>query len=410
MHKNKSINIWRVFQITAIFSLLIIYFIRWGQMISSPSQRTGSDFMGLYTAARISQSQGFSSIYNIENQQHLQAQIVGFEFHPDQTSYFTHPPFIVPLVRLITDKNYVNSLTRWTVILLLLNGLGVFLLIHSLSPKNFQTRDIVILTAGAFLFWPTFSGLMNGQDSAVLLLGAAAWMLNFLDGKQIAAGLGLCLITIRPQLALMLSVPFLMKYQKVFLGFTIGSIALILVSFGLIGLSGFFDYMNILRVVEGGLSYLPHAKDMPSISGFLRRNFETMDMDFFRITIWSGFLVGLTGLCFWWRKSREITEQHIGLLILLGLIFVPYAHYHELTLLLIPIFCLIRVLSAKKLVSSQTLALLPFAVGLMLMVGFIGSGALKYLMVYIVMILLGYFLLFPEKIKVFAITPRRRLE
>jgi hypothetical protein len=394
----KAIRFLYIFTLVGIISLGIIWVLMWMQMITTQTERVGSDFMGLYSAARISQDQGFYYIYDIESQQNIQEQVVGFRFYPDQTSYFTHPPFIVLLVRLITDDDYVHSLIRWTVILLLLNGLNVFILMRTLVLTGFQARERWVLALGTFLFWPTFSGLMNGQDVAILLLGTAIWMLQLLNEKQVMAGLGLCLATIRPQLALMLSVPFLIRHQKVLLGFILGSMILTLLSLGLIGSTGFFDYLNILHVVESGMWYLPHTKDMPTISGLLRRNFEIIDKDFFRYAVWSGFLAGLTGVILWWRKNHKITEQHIGLLILAGLIFIPYAHYHELALLLIPMFCLIRMFLAKNLVSSQNLALLPLATSFLLMVGFIGTGILKFFAVYSVMFLLGYFLLFPEKI------------
>jgi hypothetical protein len=369
-------------------------------MITTQTERVGSDFMGLYTSAKISQNQGFAYIYDIDNQQSFQAQIVGFTFHPDQTSYFTHPPFITPLVRLITDNNYTNSLARWTFILLLINGLSIFVLVQSLRSKSFQTKEVWILSMSAFLFWPTFSGLMNGQDVIILLLGMSIWMFQLLAGNQITAGLSLSLSAIRPQMAIMLSIPFLFRRQKVFLGFVIGGLVLALTSLGLIGFAGLSRYINILGVVESGLWYLPHSKDMPTISGFIRRNFETIDKDLFRYISLSGYLTGLAIISAWWHKNQELREKHIGLLVLAGLIFVPYAHYHELTLLLIPIFCLIRVLSEKNLVSSKNLVLFPLAISLFLMIGFVGSGVLKYFFVYIIMFLLGYFLLFPERINI----------
>lgn len=402
----KGINFQRTFTLAGIISLGLVYVLLWSQMIMTQSKRVGSDFMGLYSAARISKDHGFSFIYDVEMQIDIQSQVVGFQFPADQTSYFTHPPFIVLLVNLIADDNYTSSLIRWTVILLVLNGLTVFILIKSLAASNFNNKEIWMLAAGTFMFWPTFSGFMNGQDVMILLLGMSIWMLQLLAGNQIAAGLGLSLSAIRPQTAIMLSIPFLLRRQKVFLGLVIGGLALALISLGLIGSAGLSRYINILGGVERGLWYLPHSKDMPTISGFIRRNVETMDKGLFGYIIWSGYLTGVAIISVWWHKNKEIKEKHIGLLVLAGLIFVPYAHYHELALLLIPMFCLIRVLSAKNLVSSGNLVLFPLAVSLFLVIGFIGSGVLKYFFVYTTMFLLGYFLLFPERIN--TINTQRR--
>jgi hypothetical protein len=117
MSTKPKLNWISIFAIASLLSLFIIYSLLWLRMINTPSERTGSDFIGLFTGARLSQLYGYSAMYDIEKQQNLQAEIVGFEFHPDQTGYFTHPPFIVPLVRLITNNDYIASLIRWTIIL-----------------------------------------------------------------------------------------------------------------------------------------------------------------------------------------------------------------------------------------------------------------------------------------------------
>jgi hypothetical protein len=245
---------------------------------------------------------------------------------------------------------------------------------------------------------------MNGQDVLIILLGTSVWMLQLRSGKEFSAGLWLGLSAIRPQTAIFLSTPFILRKQKVLLGFVLGAGVLALISLALIGPSGLQKYITILGVVEGEMWRLPHAKDMPTISGFIRRNFEEVDRDFFRYFTLGGFITGILSISYWWRKSVEISEKQIGLLILAGLVFVPYAHYHELSLLLIPIICLIRILLTKNLISRQFAQLLPLCTSILLLAGFSGGGSLKYMIVYLVMLFLGFFLLFPEKIRSFSIS------
>lgn len=399
---NPKINSQRIFTTTAIISLFLLYVLFWLQMIETKSERDGSDFMGLYSGARISQQYGFSELYNVEKQIKLQSDVVGYSFPADQTSYFTHPPFITLLVRLVSDDNYVNSLIRWSLFLILLNGLVTYILIRSIGNLNFNKSETWTLALSIFLFWPTFSGFMNGQDVLILVVGASAWMLHLFAGKELTAGLWLGLSAIRPQTAVFLSAPFIFRKQKVFLGCIVGAGILAAISLALIGSSGLQKYMHILGVVEGEMWRLPHSKDMPTISGFIRRNFESVNRDFFRYFIWGGFISGMFIISSWWRKSLEIGEKQIGLLILAGLVFVPYAHYHELSLLLIPIICLIRILLTKNLVTKQSVQLLPLCISILLIAGFSGGGSLKYIIVYLVMLLLGFFLLFPEKIRMLS--------
>lgn len=268
-------------------------------MINTPVERAGSDFIGLFTGARLSQLYDYSAMYDIEKQQNLQAEVVGFEFHPNQTGYFTHPPFVVPLVRLITTSDYTTSLIRWTIILLALNALTVYLLVQTLPQGYFSKKETWILGLGAFLFTPTFSGLMNGQDTAVLALGAAIWMHQIFRNKPTLAGLGLSLSAIRPQMAILYTLPFLFKHPKVFWGAVIGGLGLAIFSILLIGPDQLPVYLNIIQVVESGMWDLPHTTDMPTFSGFIRRNFEHTNQEIYRNLIWSVFLMGLTTISIW---------------------------------------------------------------------------------------------------------------
>ena len=393
-----STNWEKVFAITGLLSLFIIYSLLWVRMINTPVERTGSDFIGLFTGARLSQLHGYSAMYDIEKQQNLQAEVVGFEFHPDQTGYFTHPPFIVPLVRLISTDDYTTSLTRWTIILLALNALTVFVLLQTLPKDYYSKSETWLLGLGAFLFTPTFSGLMNGQDTAVLMLGAAVWVYQIFNDKPFLAGLGLSLSTIRPQMAILYTIPFLFKHRRVFLGAVIGGLGLAIFSLLLIGPSQLPDYLNIIQVVESGMWNLPHATDMPTLSGILRRNFEQMNQTIYRNIIWSAFFVSINAISIWWKKSKQIAEKHIGLLILLSLLLVPYAHYHELSILLIPMFCLIRIWSQNGLVPAKKMILMPIAISLALLFGFINFANVKYIIVYAIILFLGYAMLYPRKI------------
>ncbi|MBI5295116.1 MAG: DUF2029 domain-containing protein [Chloroflexi bacterium] len=394
----KGIRFFVVFSFTGILSLTLIYSLFWTRMIMTPGERGGSDFMGLYAGARIAQEYGFRSMYDMALQIEIQTRAAGYEFSNEHIPYFTHPPFIVPLGMLISDENYVASLIRWSVVILLFNGIAVFLLIKSTARLNFTNQQRWLLAAGTFLFWPTFSGFMNGQDAILLLLGASIWFYFLLEDKPFTAGLGLGLAVIRPQSAILLMAPFLMRHRKLLWGAVISGGILAIVSLALIGQDGLSRYIDILGVVEGDIWRLPHSLDMPTISGILRRNTEALDKNVFRSVMLGGYLVGLTLVTFWLGGSRKFGAKQAGLLTLAALFFVPYAHYHELTLLLIPIYCMIHLLKDKDVIPANYLAIAPLAVSLFLMIGFLGGGALKYPLVYLVMLALAYGLFFHDKL------------
>jgi hypothetical protein len=63
-----------------------------------------------------------------------------------------------------------------------------------------------------------------------------------------------------------------------------------------------------------------------------------------------------------------------------------------LILLLIPIFCLLRIYQHQDMVHQNYLALLPLIISWLLVLGFADSGSLKFHIVYAVMVLLTYLL------------------
>jgi hypothetical protein len=391
-----TINPRRLLANAGLLSLALIYIVLWISMIHDPKQRTGSDFIGFYSFGRIAQTQGFENIYNVKAQENIEEAVVGFQVIPE---FYTHVPFIAVLADLIVDSNYINSFVRWAIVLLFLNAASSYLLLQPLRERDFGKEETFILFAGIFLFFPAFSAFMNGQDDAILLLGLAFWLWGMLSEKPFLAGLGLSLTIVRPQTALFLAIPFLFKQRKVLWGFALGGMILVIISWALIKTEGMINFINSLKVIESTIWIEPHTLDMPTISGMIRRNFKVIDVTLLRNLIWGCYLAGIIGFCIAWHRSKEILEKHIGLLALFSILLVPYAHYHDLVILLVPIVCLIRVLSSRKIIGTGLLSILPLIVSLIALVGFAGPGYLKFPLIYFVMLILGYLLLFPDRIQ-----------
>ena len=390
-----NINYRRIITMAGAFSLLLYYGLYWVTLLVDSDQRTGSDFMGVYIFGRIAQTKGIQHLYDIAEHEKIEEQVVG---HPVRVIFYTHLPFMAPLAAAIVDEDYLLSFKRWALLLLLLNALNVYLLANLLDIKRFTRENLLILVLGAFFFDPTVSGFMNGQDTAILLLGAVILLAGMSSKKYFIAGLGLSLTTVRPQVALFLAIPFLFRSQKVFSGFVLGSSILAGISVWLLKTDGVIKFIESIRYLETTIWIEPHSFDMPTISGIIRRNFTVTNPTLAKTFVWICYLAGIAGFCVWWHKSDEINEKHIGLITLAAIFLVPYAHYHELTLLLIPIFCLLRILEKSSAVQQYYLAVLPLTVSWLSALGFIGSGAMKFPIVYTVMFVLAYLLVTSGKI------------
>jgi len=385
----------RAFTIAGSASLALTYILLWSIMIKTPAQRTGSDFIGFYTFGRIAQTQGFENIYDLKSQQEVEQAVVGFPVVPE---FYTHVPFITPLAALIVDPNYINSFVRWAIVLLILNAASSALLVHAWHKSDLKREEVLTLFTGIFLFFPTFSAFMNGQDDAILLLGLALWLWGLFSARPLLAGVGLSLTAVRPQTALFLAIPFLFKQRKVFWGFAMGGAILGLISWALVKTDGMIGFFNSLQYIESTIWIQPHTLDMPTLSGIIRRNFKVIEVAPARDLVWGCYLAGMIGFCLIWHKSPEILEKQIGLLALCSILLVPYAHYHDLVILLVPILCLIRILSGRRIVEAGPLATIPLIVSLIALAGFAGPGYLKFPLIYCVMLSLGTLLLYPAAI------------
>ncbi|MGE5463101.1 MAG: glycosyltransferase family 87 protein [Syntrophothermus sp.] len=389
------INLRRILTYVAILSLFLYYLLTWNNMLGDLYQRTGSDFIGFYSFGRIAQAQGYASIYKIEEQQKIEAETVG---HPVTPIFYTHLPFIAPLAVLLVSGDYIESFKRWALVLLFLNAINIYILLHLLDIPRLTRENLILLCLGAFLFDPTFSGFMNGQDTAIVLLGAALWAYGFFSERYLLAGLGLSLTTVRPQIALFLAIPFLFHHRKVFWGFVIGGTILALISFGLLRTEGTIRFVESIRYIEGTVWREGHAVDMPTISGIIRRNFVVSNYEPLQSIVWLAYALGILGFSWVWWKSSRIDERHIGVLALAAIFLVPYAHYHDLILLLIPIFCLIRIHQRSGLIHQDYLILLPLVISWLSAIGFAGAGTFKFPIIYTVMLLLAYLLVRADKL------------
>src|SRR5215216_176008 len=119
-----QINSWRGVLFVGTSSLLIIYLVWWGRMIGDPVERSGADFIALYSAGRIAQAHGFASIYDIELQQKIEQEVVGFQLAEGHVLLYNHMPYLVPLLTLVSNDNYVESFKRWVLVLISIYLIG----------------------------------------------------------------------------------------------------------------------------------------------------------------------------------------------------------------------------------------------------------------------------------------------
>jgi len=211
-----TLNLRRVFIAAGLAVLVIVYAVLWLEMIASPVERTGADFIAFYAAGRVAENAGAARVYDPALQQAVEQDQVGFDLVPGQVLLYNHAPYLIPLLELVIDGNYVASFQRWALLLLALYAISTWVLADLAARKGFKRAGILLTAAGVMTFFPLFVSLLNGQDTAFLVLGSCLWLAGLLLDRDPMAGLGLALTTVRPQITVLLAVPFLFRRQRVF--------------------------------------------------------------------------------------------------------------------------------------------------------------------------------------------------
>ncbi len=313
----------------------------WSLVVFQPETHKPIDFSALYTAGRIGASSSYHLLYDIPSEVQVQDTIYGYSLHADQVLMFNHPPILVPILQLICTPDYIASFWRWVVVSVCFVVCSAILMEQMLKSMAWYLGSRLLLVVSAISFYPVFIGLIKGQDSAFLILGGMVWLYGMVRNKDWVAGLGLAMTVIRPQISLILAVPFLFNRRKVWWWFAAGSTLLALISIGLVGVSGVKDFIHLLIISAGGHGYGLDETAMLNFTGMVLRFIPGIRISILHSLGWALFLATLVGLSILWKISPLLSLRHIVLAACLSLFVAPHLYSHDLGFLLIPLFGLI---------------------------------------------------------------------
>ena len=101
-------------------------------------------------------------------------------------------------------------------------------------------------------------------------------------------------------------------------------------------------------------------------------------------------------LCIFWVRTKDLQAGQIGLTVILALFSVPHLHFHDLTLLLIPIYDLICFSKHDSHLKTSIAATLPVAISLILLLSNV-SPLLQYTVPYFIMLALATWPLYAKR-------------
>ena len=353
----KNIKFGFVFQLTSILSLSMIYIFQWGEMITNPALRTGADFMAFYSAGIVAQEYGIANTYKIPLQQKVQEDVVGFPLADEQVLLYNHIPYLIPILSLVVSENYIFSFGVWAALMLLVYTTANLIFIKTIQVN----KNDYMFFIGIILFFPFFQSLLLGQDTAILFFGVVLWVVGMVKKKDWLVAFGLALTSVRPHLCLAFTIPLLFRDYRTSWKYIFTTGILALISVFMIGWTGTFDFINILQISAGGTWHGMNENAMFNMIGLLSRSLLFLEPSFIRILGWVGYVLTILFLSIYWGKKDKSLNWLISLTIILTLFFAPHLHYHDLTLLIVPILILgINYKNASKFILGISLALLIF--------------------------------------------------
>jgi hypothetical protein len=355
------------------------------------------DFLISYTASEIAKSVGYPWIYDTQRQAEIQAIIRGPDFFESGLLPFNHPPFFVPLYTILLPTDYSAAYAIWQVVaILVVVGTG-FVLAGLLLAGGLPARSALPMALFAVVFYPTLVSAWKGQDTFILLGAVALWALGLTRKDERLAGLALALATIRPQIALGLAIPMLCARRKVFGWFVVGALVLGVYSLLLVGFEGARDYLQILRVSATGETFNINQQDMFNLLGLFLRSFPGFNPGWLSAASWVLFF-GVTGLVsyLWWKSDGQKPGWYLIFLSVVLVTFAsPHLHYHDLSILVVPLVCLAILAVQRGTLDARGGVWLIFTSSLVLMIADAAPEAIRYTVPYLLVVvwMLGWWYL-----------------
>ena len=341
-----------------------------------PTYLQGTDIRPYYTGGALVLGGDGARLYDLDAQWRAQQNAFpGLQNRADLLPFLA-PPFVAAPMAILAMFSVRTAFLIWLACNWIFLALLTQRFAQVLAPSGRRAQIFVVVAC--ITCAPVFVTLLQGQWALVLALSSFfAWQ-NLRENRGFRGGLWISLWLFKPQLLLLLLAVLLWKKQRRALaGFAAGSAVLGSVSLALIGFKGLESYGQLLKTASGWSNQFgvrPEA--MYTWRGFLH-NFS----DQTNFWWWLGVLPMLGVLAWSWRdawpvessedKSSEVESSEVesreieaskkpatsstrsardtelarfdacwAMTIFASLFCSPYLYYHDLTLLLVPVFLL----------------------------------------------------------------------
>lgn len=308
----------------------------------------GRDFISFWTGAQAIRAghspydQSFQSTVQQANGWDTRTEM--FPFHP-----YVYPPWLAILIWPLAWLPYRTAFALWLALGLVLGAIAVALLLRTLGARAFRARNrryaLPLAWVMAIAYLPLLHGVVVGQTHLLLFFLAAVMVWAQTTGRERTAGIALGLMSVKPQVGLVLALMFGVYWltqrrwpavlSLILTGLTCVSVSFIVTPNWVLDMLAAPDRFMALT----GLPLLPSGfRDYPTLYAAVQIGLTLSPVLLSTIPLAGGTLV-LTI-----RRLRQVapSPQWFSALVCASLVLItPYARVYELTLLLWPMLYLL---------------------------------------------------------------------
>jgi glycosyl transferase family 87 len=226
------------------------------------------NFTIFYAAARMVRGGQSSVLYDLSAQYRAQQEFAPNVLIRRAALPYNHPPFEALLFLPFTFLPYVPAYLLWT----LLNGtmVAASLLLLRRQFVEIGNLPLAFLVLAATGFVPVVSGVVQGQDSVLLLFLFVVALTAMEKGNDAAAGAALAAGLFKFNLVLPLAFLLALRRWRLLLGFVPVAAVLGGVSLAMVGWHGAIRYVQLLlRLENTGAGGSIVGGDMPNLRGMI---------------------------------------------------------------------------------------------------------------------------------------------
>jgi hypothetical protein len=218
----------------------------------------GNDFLAFWSAGKTADLFGYQYIYDLKILAQVQYQPIRYlnissgTFQPIPVPYLSF--FLIPF-QLLSKINAQAGFWIWTALNLSVLVGYLFFFLKGIS-KAFQLKTFPsIILVSLLLSYPVYANLVYGQVNVMLVICCGEFIRCALAGRPLASGAWLGGMLLKPQM-LLLIIPalLLMKHWKMFAGFVLSAMGVLLVSVVLSGLDGVVAMIRLWFVYVPGIA------------------------------------------------------------------------------------------------------------------------------------------------------------